>query len=277
MAKTAKARVGAFEVFVLYDGYKVFNNEIYPTVPEERISELLSAAGKTEILTNFSAVLLRSSDRCILIDAGAREHFGPTGGIFPESLAETDVSPDEIQTVFVTHLHPDHVGGMTRIDNSAVFRNAELVVTETEYNFWTDDNRFSGADEMKRAWRQIGLDTLSAYQDRIRTVRAEEDISPGVSVVDIPGHTPGHAGVRVESDGQSYIHTADILHAQDLQLAEPGVSAIFDMDSDKAAKSRKNMLDMIAHDQILFSGSHFLNCFLGHLETRAGGYRLSEA
>lgn len=277
MSRIARHQIGDFEIVVMKDGGTEFDNEVFPDQDESRISELLAIAGKNKIETNFHAVLFRSAQQCVLVDAGAREFFGPGGGQFPLAMEEANLAASDVDTLVVTHLHPDHVGGMFTKGGEAVFPNAELVVTEKEHAYWTDDSHFASADEHKRNWQTIATSVLESYGERVKVTHGDADIVPGISFVDIPGHTAGHAGVRLESGGQQFIHTADILHAPDLQLSDPNISAIFDSDKAVAIATRKRILDMISVDHILFTGSHFLNCQIGYLERSGMGYALADS
>lgn len=273
----AKTQVGDFEVVVLKDGETEFGNEIFPDIDEKRIAELLAKAGQSKIKSNFHAVLLRSASNCILVDAGAGDFFGPSGGQFPEAIEEAGLVPDDVNTVVVTHLHPDHIGGMVNSDESVVFPNAEVLLSKLERDFWTDDSNFTGADSTALEWQKFAKTVLKAYNDQVTTVAMDGDIASGVSLIELAGHTVGHVGVRLESNQQQFIYTADILHSQDLQLADPRVSAVMDVDKSLAEKTRIRLLDMIATDRILFSGCHFLDCQLGYLERYKNGYRLCDS
>ena len=108
-------------------------------------------------------------------------------------------------------------------------------------------------------------------------VGSDSEIASGIHLVDLPGHTLGHVGVRIDSGGAQFLYAADILHAQDLQLADPNLCAAFDADKDQARETRRRTLDMLATDGILFSGSHFLDRVIGHVERSGSGYRISKA
>ena len=281
MSRIATAKVGDFEVVVLKDGGsycgREYDYDFFPELEQSKINKLLAAAGKKKIETNFHAVLLRAPNRCILVDAGARDFFGPNGGQFPEAMKEAKLKPEEVETLIITHLHPDHIGGTIRKeDNSAVFPNAEFILTEKEYDYWTNDSNFMNVPELKKEWRGIATTVLDAYKDRIKVLKSDAEIVPNVSFIDLPGHTVGHAGIQLESKGKIFAHTADILHAPDLQLADPSISAIVDADSDLAVATRRRIFDTIAMDGILFTGTHFLNCQLGYLEKSGNGYRLAK-
>ncbi len=273
MKQIAARQVGEFEVVVMKDGGTEWDYSVFPDVEESRLTELLAAAGKKVIETNFHAVLLRSKDQCILIDAGARDLFGANAGQLPGAMREARLQPEDVQILVVTHLHPDHIGGMITEDGTPVFPNAELVVTNSEYEFWRNENNFVTAADDVRKWKSIADSVLDAYGERVRTSRPTDDIAPHVSFVDLPGHTVGHAGVRLDSAGEQFIHAADILHCQDIQLADPGISFVLDFDPTLAERSRRWVLGWVVSEGVLFSGAHCLDCPLGYVESWGSGYR----
>ena len=227
------------------------------------------------IETNFNALLFRSTDQCVLVDAGARDFFGAGAGNMPEAMAEAGLRPEDVKILAITHLHPDHIGGTISVEGSAVFPNAEMVVSEAEHNFWTNDSNFVNADDSAKEWQGIAAAVLESYAGRMRTVGTDGDIAPGLTFASLPGHTPGHVGIRLDSGGRQFIHTADVVQAPVLQLANPSLSTGFDLDRTTAESVRWKTFDMIAADRMMCTGSHFLNCQVGHLEKAAGGFRLT--
>ena len=275
MTWTASHQIGGYEVVVLKDGGLEFDHEVFPGVADEQLEEMLAAAGVPSIETNFNALLFRSTDQCVLVDAGARDFFGPGGGNMPEAMAEAGLRPEDVRILAITHLHPDHIGGTISTEGAAVFPNAEMVVSEAEHNFWTNDSNFVNADDSAKEWQGIAAAVLESYAGRVRTVRAESEIAPGLTFAGLPGHTPGHVGVRLDAGGQQFIHTADVIQAPVLQLANPSLSTGFDLDRTTAESVRWQVFDMIATDRMLCTGSHFLNCQVGHLEKTGSGFQLT--
>lgn len=273
MALRATRQLGDTEVTLLTDGSFTFGPDLFPTTDEAEIRALLSTAGEAEIKTNFNAVLIRRNDRLVLADAGPRDLFGPACGKLPDALEEVGVTPDQIDTVFATHMHPDHVAGMITVDGAAVFTNAELVVTEGEHAFWAAD-RFATASPRMQDWAKLAQAVFAAYGDRLRLIGAEDAIAPGLTALPLPGHTPGHSGWRLEAEGAQLLHVGDIVHAPVLQVRDPSIGIAFDIDIETARETRQRLLDELATDQLMFTGGHFLHPAFHHVERFANGYRL---
>ena len=277
MSLIAKMSVGECEITVLRDGGLEFPNEVFPDLDGERLQSLLADSGKTAIETNFNALHIRTGKDSILVDTGTGGNFGPTTGFMRQALSEADIRPEDVTRLVFTHLHPDHVGGSVGSEGEPVFVNAELILSETERGFWTDDSNFSGADDDTLAWRSMALGALESYGDRVTAVGSDSEIASGVHLVDLPGHTLGHVGIRIDSGGAQFLYGSDFLNAQDLQLADPNLCAAFDADKDQARNTRRKTLDMLATDGILCSGGHFLDRFIGYVERSGSGYRITRA
>lgn len=273
MSLTVSHRIGDIDVTVLTDGAITFDPGLFPGTDSGHIAQLLADAGETAIRTNFNASLIHSGHRKILVDTGPRDLFGPDCGNLPAALSEAGVDPEEIDTVFLTHLHPDHVAGAVTADGRAVFRNAELVVSEADRAFWSNDANFSAADDTVKGWQQLAKTVLAAYGDRLRLLDGEGQIAPGITSVPLPGHTPGHSGYRVSSGGAQLVHVGDIVHAPMLQIPDPQISVVFDVDADMARTARKRLLAEMAADHILCTGGHFLRPALARITRHGSGYR----
>lgn len=273
MSLTVSHKVGDIDVTILTDGAITFDAGLFPGADPGHIAQLLADAGETAIRTNFNASLIHTGQKKVLVDTGPRDLFGPDCGNMPAALNEAGVDPEEIETLFLTHLHPDHAAGAVTAEGQAVFRNAELVVTEADRAFWNNDANFSGADDTVKGWQQLAKAVLAAYGDRLRILDGEGQIAPGVTSVPLPGHTPGHAGYRVSSGAAQLIHVGDIVHAPMLQIPDPEISVVFDVDAEMARAARKRLLAEVAADGIPCTGGHFLRPALARIRRDGSGYR----
>jgi glyoxylase-like metal-dependent hydrolase (beta-lactamase superfamily II) len=258
MTRIATQTIGDATVTVLTDGGIDFGPELFPGTDPSHIDDLLKAQNAGSIATNFNAVLIRDGGRVVLCDAGPRDLFGPTCGFLPDALAEAGVTPGQVDTLYATHLHPDHIAGMLTPEGAAVFPNAELVVSAGEHGFWGDESQTAALPEDLQAWAQLARAVLAAYGDRLRIVQPGAEIAGGLTTTALPGHTPGHGGWRLASGGAQLIHVGDIIHAPALQAADPEIAIAFDMDMDTARATRKRLLDELATDGAWFTGGHFL-------------------
>lgn len=274
MPRTAARKIGSAEVTILTDGGLNFPPDYFPATDARHIDTLLSEAGADGIETNFNAVLIRDGANLTLIDAGPRDLFGPSAGFLPEALQEAGTTPAQIQRLFATHLHPDHIAGMITLSGNAVFPNAELCVPEGEHAFWSDEARTNSAGGSVAEWGALARTVLAAYGDRLRLIKAGGDIAPGLASMALPGHTPGHSGWRLSSGDAQLIHVGDIVHVPALQVPDPEIGIVFDLDRDTARATRKRLLDELASDGALFTGGHFLHPAFHAVERKGSGYRL---
>lgn len=274
MTRTATQTIGEATVSVLTDGGIDFVPELFPGTLPAHIADLLDAQRAASIATNFNAVLIRNGGRTVLCDAGPRDLFGPSCGFLPQALTEAGATPEGIDTLFATHMHPDHIAGMITPEGAAVFANAELVLTEGEHAYWGDDAKTAPLPEAIQGWATLARAVLAAYGDRLRIIAPDAEIAPGLNAMPLPGHTPGHGGWRLHAGAAQLIHTGDIIHAPVLQGADPEVAVAFDMDMDTARATRKRLLDELATDGALFTGGHYLHPAFHRAVRRGDGYAL---
>jgi glyoxylase-like metal-dependent hydrolase (beta-lactamase superfamily II) len=217
-----------------------------------------------------NAFLLHLADRLVLVDSGCGANMGPTLGRLAGNLAAVGVKPEDIDTILVTHLHPDHVGGLVDGAGQPVFPKAELVVHQADATYWSDEAVLSQAPEgQEKQFVLLSRATLAAYRDRTRTVTGGEPV-PGITVVPAPGHTPGHTGWLIASGGDSLLIWGDIVHLPGLQFAHPEAGMAFDVDGAQAIATRKRIMDMAATDRLRVTGMHLDFPGFGHV-VRAGG------
>ncbi|HET6235908.1 MAG TPA: MBL fold metallo-hydrolase [Acetobacteraceae bacterium] len=218
-----------------------------------------------------NAFLLHLGAQLVLVDSGCGGLMGPSLGRLAENLAAMGVAPETIDTVLLTHLHPDHVGGLVDAQGKALLSNAELIVHEAEPPFWGDDAVLAQASGDNRGFIQLTRAVLEAYRGRVRTI-ASGGVLPGITVVPEPGHTPGHCGWLVASGGAALLIWGDIVHMPGVQFAHPGAGMGFDIDGAQAIATRQRMMDMVATDRLLVAGMHLDFPTFGHVARAGEGY-----
>ena len=274
MSRISSVDIGSIKVTSLLDGELVLPAEVLLNLKDEDLQIIKDNAENALTSSNINAYLIQSGERNLLVDAGCRELFGPTCGFIQDALAEAGVSLQQVTDIFLTHLHPDHIAGNLNTDGTAVFKNAQMHLVDTEHDFWIKDN-FDSVEVNGADWANLAQAVITAYKDRLNLLPQGKEIMSGVNTVAIPGHTPGHSGFRVDSGNNSLMHLGDILHLQNLQLIDPNVSTVFDIDYDTALASRKRVLDMVSNDKNLCTSGHWLTPKFGHIERHGSGFAVS--
>ena len=226
-----------YEIFPIQDNLspRMMGRMLFPDAPDSLIAELGLEEG---IPASVSAFLVKTGGNEILFDAA---NGAPDSQLMPvlESLQTT---ADEVDYIFITHLHGDHIGGLLK-EGEAVFSNAVVYINKTEYDAW-----------MAMEGRQSeGLRNIcSAYGERVKTFTLEDELPCGIEAVEAYGHTPGHTAYRV---GDALI-AGDVMHGTALQARYPEFSAGFDMDKEMSVKTRRAILKM-AEEGVKVYGMHF--------------------
>ena len=271
MSRISTTAVGTVNVTTLRDGERTLPPEALKNLSDEDIQKINSDENQSFTFTNFNACVIQNGKQNLLVDTGCGSLFGPTCGFILDALDELGLAPDNITDIFITHLHPDHIGGCIDEDGSAIFKNANFKILEEEYSFWT--SKEFGSDEINgRDWSSLAKNVVSTYDAQLEVLTSNKDIISGVSTVPLPGHTPGHAGFRVDDGNQSMFHMGDILHVPNLQLKDPNISTLFDVDPESALNSRKYALDMASSDNLLCTSGHMVEPKFVHLEKRGSSY-----
>ena len=275
MSDLNNIKIGNVKVTVLEDGYLNLPKEVLKNISPEIEKTLTDNAESDLVLSNINTFLVEQNNQKLLVDTGCRDIFGPTCGFFPEQLEKAGTNPEEITDLFFTHLHPDHVGGAITKDGKPVFVNASVKIPEKEIDFWNRDD-FEDVEANGKSFADLAKSLLNAYDGKVISVSNEDEIIKNVHVVDLPGHTPGHSGFRIDDANESFINLGDILHVPNIQLENPNISLLFDVDMEQGLKTRKKLFDMVSTDKLLCSGGHMLAPKFGYIEKSGTGYKFSE-
>jgi glyoxylase-like metal-dependent hydrolase (beta-lactamase superfamily II) len=268
-------RIGDIVVTAVSDGTLERTHEMMLGVSVDEARTHLAAACRSSFVLSVNAFLIRSGGRIALIETGSGAYLGPTAGHLIANLAAAGVSPEEVDTILLTHMHPDHSAGLTNMaSGTANYRNAELVVHENEPKHWFDDAAMArGSEREKRLMFQQAREQTAPYRARMRTFTKGE-VLPGVTALPIPGHTPGHSGFLIESAGERLLIWGDVVHMPEVQVPRPDVSMVVDTDPQAAAASRRRVFDMVASERMLVTGMHLHFPGFAHVVREGGGYRL---
>lgn len=267
--------LGSFEVTTLLDGaiqldgpHPIFGQDQTPEAVEELAAANFLPAGRMEIA--FTPVLVNTGAELVLFDSGnppARREAGAARLV--ETLQAAGYQPDQIDVVVITHMHPDHIGGLM-VDGAKVYPNARYVTGETEYDFWSKDERLSGPTEGAATLVQSNVVPLA---EEITFVKDEGEVAPGIRGLEAFGHTPGHMVYHIESDGRRLLLWADAANHYVMSVQRPDWHVRFDMDKEAAAASRKRLFDLAAADRIPVTGYHMPFPAVGYIDSSGDGYR----
>jgi glyoxylase-like metal-dependent hydrolase (beta-lactamase superfamily II) len=268
-------KIGDVVVTTISDGYLDGNLEVMRNVDLEKAAQILRDAFRPARRTSVNTFLIHSKGRMAIIDTGSGNYLQPTAGFVQRNLVAAGIDPKSIDTVLLTHMHPDHSAGLTDMSNGQLlFPNAELVMHENELSHWFDDGAMAKADERsKKLFFLSGREQVAPYKNRTRLFRQGE-VFPGVTAVPNHGHTPGHTAYFIASENEQLMIWGDTVHVPEVQTAFPEAGMGFDTDLAAAAASRKRMFDRVSADGVLVAGMHLHFPAFSRLARRGDGYQL---
>lgn len=253
--------MGDFEVSTLLAGTRTVEEPQSIFGMNVSAEEFAAVSDANFIPTNaaqffFTPTVVRAGDEVVLFDTG----LNAAGITAP--LASAGIAPEEVTTVVITHMHGDHIGGLSGDDGTPTFANARYVTGQVEYDAWAKQDN----DNFKAKVQPLA--------EKMQFIGDGDAVVSGITSMATFGHTPGHMAYRLESGGKQLILMADMANHYVWSLGYPDWEVKFDMDKAKAAQTRKKFFDMVAADKIPFVGYHMPFPGMGYAETRGeGGYR----
>ena len=268
--------LGDAEVTALYDGYIDLDTKILSNASPAEIQRLLARmfiAGE-KVQTAVNTYLVNVGGKLILIDTGTAKAFGPTLGFVADHLRAAGYTPEQVDVVLLTHLHPDHVNGLLGVDGKPLFPNAQVRVAQVESDFWLSADNTAKAPKDFQPFFKMAQAAAAPYQasGQWKPFHDESEVAPGIKPVPAVGHTPGHSAYVVESKGERLLILGDTVHSYAVQFARPEVAIEFDTDKKQAVATRKKLFAWAAREKLAVAGMHLPFPGLGHIRSEGKAF-----
>ncbi|NHA02268.1 MBL fold metallo-hydrolase [Mucilaginibacter sp. HC2] len=268
-------QIGDLPLVVLSDGTNplAFDKLLLNAQPGELKSLFEQNFLSTSVEGSDNAYLIRTDGKLVLIDAGSGDLLGPTFGQLTKSIINAGFKPEQIDAVLITHLHPDHVGGLMR-NGQMVFPNATVYIAKAESDFWLSEENLKNAPVGSKPFFEYAQNSALPYlkAGKVKTFNSGDKLFSGITALGSAGHTAGHTSYIIESNGQKLVILGDLIHAAAAQFTDPGIAIAFDSDPNAAIKTRRRVFDDAVKGKYLVAGSHLSFPGVGHIRANGKGY-----
>ena len=275
--ETHRFKIGSFECMAVSDGTHTYAPPVFPppaiflftNAPRQRLEQALlehnlQLENWVEWVSPYICLTVNTGEHLVLVDTGA-DGLGPDTGRLLQNLKTEGIAPEDIDTVILTHGHPDHIGGNTDTEGKPVFANARYVIWRDEWDFWMSEQAELKLDEHSReVLLGYARKNLPPIQSQLSLVDHETEVLPGIQTIAAPGHTPGHMVLAISSEGEQLLCVSDtVLHP--IHLEQPDWYAAVDLDPGQVEATRRRVLAKAATEKALVLAFHFPFPGLGHV------------
>ncbi len=266
--------LGEVEITALSDGtFQMEPGGMLRINPQQLEPALTRAYLKSPVETSVNGFLINTGSKLVLVDTGAGTLFGPTLGRLLGNLEASGYRPEQVDEIYITHMHGDHIGGLLA-DGKPAYPNAVVRAARQEADFWLSKPHTDAAPKDRKEGYQAAMNMLNPYVSagKFKPFNGDTELVPGIRAVATPGHTAGHTVYVVESKGQKLVLWGDLMHVASVQFPDPTVTISFDTDSDMAAAQRKRIFADAAEQGLWVGGAHLSFPGIGHLRAMGPEY-----
>jgi len=267
--------LGDFQVVAISDGTADLPmDQLLLGSTKEKIDQAAAKAFlKMPVETSFGGFLVNTGTKVVLVDTGAGGLFGPTLGKFLANLKAAGYTPEQVDEIYITHFHPDHVGGLAT-DGKLNFPNATVRADKRESDFWLSKENLEKADKDHKGFFQGAQSALDPVvkAGKFKTFEGDTELVPGMKSRSTYGHTKGHTSYVAESKGQRIVFLGDLIHFAAMQFPDPSLTLKFDSDTKEAAVERRKIFAEAAKSGDWIAGPHLPFPSMGHLVASGKGY-----
>ncbi len=268
-----RMKLGSFEVTTVLDGFIELPTAVLQG-DADVIKRAMEAGGlaAAPIRTAVNCFLVNTGAKLVMVDCGGAKMLGPTAGRMPQALAQLGISPDQVDEVYVTHMHGDHLHGAVTPEGGKVFPNAVVRIAKEDVAYWGSPAVEAAAPENQKGRFAAAKRAMAAYGDRLQPFELGSELTPGIRSVPAVGHTPGHSCYLVTSGAAKLLLLGDTMHVGPVQFARPEITVMFDFRQDDARKRRQELFEMAVKEDMLIGAVHLPFPAIGRLRKRDAGY-----
>ncbi|WP_321479421.1 MBL fold metallo-hydrolase [uncultured Bacteroides sp.] len=269
-----KINLGKFEFYIFSDGHLPLENgqptfapQVDPTTFSSELQKL--HLGNKGVDLAINVMVIKTSDKVILIDSGMGNHFGETNGWLVQNLQAAEITPHSVTDVLITHAHRDHIGGLVTPNNAIVYPNAQYHISKAEYEFWMSKNpdfsKSKLADDQRKGTIAFTKKILDIVKEKVNLFTPGDTLFSFINTELAEGHTPGHTIFTISSEGKSITNLVDVFHSP-LMITNPEWGVKFDIDFEQGISTRIKILEDCYTNKRLVMAPHLPWPGLGYID-----------